>query len=471
MLNCMRLFFGVILISFITPTLGVPLSPSVKDIASRFSVDNQRAFYLFADSHSQKIVWYIPKIASIQKSGGLPNFNVDTKLFTEGPFNGMESVAFNGAFSTIIENQRLTQLNVEASTKGYILRPANVIGAHTRVMLAGFMLDNQSELNVQCVEENYNSPWGAVVIPICRAQTLEGTWLPIDFISEFNSTLASAGSIDQTLPFSGETLPGWEYTINDLLQSGSSWDGLIQMAIEWDLPTYRTQQDARYDINWRALINYVRTNAKNNYRWRLSLSQVNSILTQAVDERRGISIRYYSSAGSSQSSAYSELQKKRVTSRIVHKLRKLLFTTIGRRNLPFYERVKVLDVPKDIYLPPRIELEQRWGSNVIAQADQLESRYDRLRASAVACEGPILMFQRNPCYEEIPEPIITPPIYHREYYVLKSHYRMLIRNSISSYNLYNTDIEQVSATTLLGIDCIHGSIGENLHFVNDSSCQ
>lgn len=470
---------------------AVPLSPSVKDVAGSFSIDSQRGFYLFADSHSNSLVWFIPKLASIQKVNGSPTFSVNEKWISEGPFNGLQATTFAGAFSTIVDNNQLAQLKVEALMKGYTLKPAQVTGANTRVLLAGFLLDNQGQLNVECTEETWNSAWGPVVIPICKAQTPTGEWVPVDFASDFNSSLASTGTVDQTLPFSGETLPGWDYVINDLLNYGSSWDGLIQMSIEWQLPTYNTQVDAKYDVNWRALANYVRSKARYSYRWRMTLSQVNLILKEAIKQGTGISIRYYTQSGASQATEYSEVQKLRVQSQIVKRLRNILFTPISRHILPIEDRLRVLEVPNEIHFPPRFELDRRWGGEEVTRnATRLESRYGQIIPEVLPCPDPRLVPNNTLCHElppctesrlmpdntlcrELPRPlpIITPPDYHREYYVLKSHYFWLLHNVVSSFTLHNTDIEQVSATTLLGIDCIEGRIGETLRFSRDSACQ
>jgi hypothetical protein len=464
--------FAIALLIMVHNAWAVPLSPSVKDITSRFTVDTQRAFYLFADSHESNLIWYIPKTANIQAVDGLPQFSVNETLLTEGPFNGLPAVSFTGAFSTIYANPQLGALRLEASIKGLTLQPAQVIGAHTRVLLSGFQLDNQEQLRVECKEESWGSSAQQIVIPVCRALTLSGEWVIVDFVSAFNSSLATAGTIEQTLPFSGETLPGWEYIINDLLSTASSWDALMQMSIEWQLPTYNGQIDAQYSVNWRKLVDFIRLKIKHSDAWQLTWPQVDTLLHEAVKQAAGINIRYYAATGTSQTTPIDFLQSQRVKSQIIKRLRNTLFVPLSHEFLSHEEKLNVLEVPADIYLPAKLSLEQRWGSNIVTNSEQLEGLYEEMHsASTSACSSPEIFSFNSGCVDQMPQPIRVSPIHHREYYVLKPHYAWILGNRVHSFTLYHSDIEQISATTLLGIDCIEGAIGAPLKYANVPGCR
>lgn len=462
------IFYSIV---FSNTVLSTPVNPQVKDIAGHFSVDIQTQFSLFADSRDRRLVWYIPKSATIKNNGGRPALNVTSDIITSGPFKDLTSINFAGTFTTMSSISGYTRLKFEASAKGFYVRPAIATSANTQVLLSGFMLDNNGDLNVECSEVTWDTPSGPVVIPVCKAQDSHGQWHEIDFVSQFNSTLAQHGSVIQSLPFSGTTLPGWEFYISSLLQTGSNWDGILQMAIDWELPTHTTVTDAKYAVNWRTLTNYIRSQIR-AYRWRLTLPQVLNILKNAVRYRKGI-YTSYNNNGQWSSVPASDFQKYWIENRIIHKLRRHLFVAITPRHLTYKEKMKIFDVPRDIYLPTQVEFNSKWGHEATRDFRSIEDRYTEMDARMkLICPEPRVGGKVLPeCnYEPTPRPIITPPIFNGAYYILKSNYFWLMQNVTSHFTLSHTDIEHVSATTLLGIDCIMGDIDMPLIYLNDPAC-
>lgn len=447
-------------------SLAIPVSPSVKDVSGYFSIASQNAFHLFADSVNPNLVWYIPKVATIELHNSRPSLTVSSEQIVSGPFNGFDSVAFSGRFSTLNRNSRFSGLQSEAILRGFSLRPAEAIGANTRVMLAGFLLDNEGKLKVNCSEEVWTTPGGTIVVPVCKAKTQSGEWLPVDFLSDFESTLAQPGNIIQTLPFSGKTLPGWEIIINSILAAGTNWDGLIQLAIEWQLPTHLNGLDARYQVDWLQLANFLRPKVRVSG-WRLSLPEVNALIEEVISERAGIKVTYLKD-GSESENAFSLSQKARVEASIADRLRKYLFTLVSHpADLSVADKIHFLDAPRDVYLPPREEFEQKWGGETIDRFPVIQQQYEHSLQSNEFCQEPML---QSTCPIPLPPPVRHLPDERQAQYILKANYFWLIDNTTSDFKIYHTDIEQASATTLLNIDCIKGAIDQPLIFVNEPAC-
>ncbi|MEI5637820.1 MULTISPECIES: hypothetical protein [unclassified Pseudoalteromonas] len=453
---------------FSVTSLAIPISPSVKDVSGYFSIDSQNAFHLFADSDNSNLVWYIPKVASLDSAGGRPVFSVSSEQILSGPFNGLNSISFAGQFNSLTRNNRLSALRLEALLKGFNLQPVEAIAANTRIILAGFLLDNEGRLQVNCTEETWSNPSGTIVIPVCKAKSQTGEWLAVDFLSEFESTLAQPGNIGQKLPFSGKALPGWEYAINTLLESGTSWDGLIQFAIEWQLPTYSRKLDAKYRIDWLQLSDVLRPKIKRTG-WRLSLTEVNEFIAHAIAERAGVKITYFKDRTQSQS-AFSLTQKLRVESSIKNRLQKYLFTFVSHPSmLSTAARIELLNAPRKVFLPSRDELENKWGSEVTDRFPAIAQQYDQSSPLCLhSVEGKVCHSPMPPIL--LPPKDIEPPTNHQGYYILKANYLWLINRTISDFTVYHTDIEQVSATTLLNIDCVEGAIDQPIIFVNELAC-
>ncbi|MBE0365403.1 hypothetical protein PULV_a2190 [Pseudoalteromonas ulvae UL12] len=467
---------------------ATPVSPEVDNIASRFSVDIQREFHLFSDSLNRRTVWYIPKVGGIKRVGNSPAFSVFATTIETGPFSGESAVNFEGKFNALSRTSLIARLNAEASSKGLLIKPAEISAADTRVLLAGFQLDNDGQLKTTCDIEIWQSPNGPIQIPVCKALDDQGNWQEVDFLSSFLAMLPIAGSINQDIPFKGQTLPGWDMAISDLLVTGSSWDAEIQLLTDWKLKTNTQLRDARVTVKWRDLVKYMITKMIENRYWSITKSKLDRILTQAINNRSGISVLYFHSNGLTSQSPQDASQKNRIKNNLLHVLRKELFIPVFSPRNVLTNLVSKPD-PINPHLPyttPSFEeVERKWRKNsdhvyerVVQPVYSINvnkasayypppqcpytSAVNSTRAYQCHDPEPCLYSARGECY---PPP---PPIWEARY-ILKSNYWRLLSKPSSSFNVYLNGIEMLNASTYMTIDCIEGDIDVPLRYV--ANCQ
>ncbi|ATC93711.1 hypothetical protein [Pseudoalteromonas tunicata] len=463
---------------------ATPVSPEVDNIASRFSVDMQSEFHLFSDSINRRLVWYIPKVGGIRKIGSRPAFTVSSSTIETGPFSGESAVSFQGKFNALSRTPNITRLSTEAASKGYYIKPAEVSAADTRFLLAGFQLDNNGILRTTCNIETWQSPNGSIQIPVCKALDDQGNWQEVDFLSSFLASLPIEGNVEQDIPFSGQTLPGWHMSISDLLVTGSSWDAEIQLLTDWKLKTNTQLKDARINIRWRELVRYMISKMIENRYWSITKGHLDNILAQAISSRNGMSVLYYHSNGSTSQSPEDLSQKTRIKNNLLHLLRKELFIPVFSPRNVLSDLVKRPD-PINPYLPyttPTLEeVERKWSKNSYKVYEKIiqpaysvsinknsayypppQCPYTSSADSTIAyqCHEP------DPCSYSIqgacqPPP---PPVWEARY-ILKSNYWRLLSSPSSNFNIYLNGIEILNASTYMTIDCIEGDVDVPLRYI------
>ena len=57
-----------------------PVNPLVVNMHSRYSVDVQGKFHLFADTVDSQLVWYVPKVGGIRNLNGAPSLSVNSSV-------------------------------------------------------------------------------------------------------------------------------------------------------------------------------------------------------------------------------------------------------------------------------------------------------------------------------------------------------------------------------------------------------
>lgn len=513
---------GAMLMLASLPLCATPVNPLVINAGSQFSADIQQRFYLFADSADNALIWYVPKVGGIRNVDGFPKLAVRSGLIPEGPFAGESSLNVSGEFSTAGLAGDLQRLSQEAAQRGFRLQAAEATQAETQILLGGFAVDSSGQLEASCTVQTISTGSGNVDIPVCRARNAQGQWQEVDFMGAFQSVLPQGGrSISQLIPFSGNTLPGWEPVFSELLRTGSGWDGQIQLITDWKINTNLTLKDAAVHVHWRTLYPYLiqRMRAMG---WRAGAEQINQILSDAIVQQRGIQLSFYQANGSLLSTAQHEQQYRRVSADLVQQLRKKLFTPLKRLRFPVWQLANQPDPinPLQAFIAPTsAELQAKWG----AQADRVIQRvpylrYRReieLRQAELAQSGDMSFFtaaslpevQRcnqyplqhnasgarenlqycdNPCYLQQhslayrqcepdeppapPPPPPPPPPPHELAYVLKTNYWWLWQNSSWQYTSYLQDVEQVNVSTFMTVDCVQGTIDSKLTFVNQPGC-
>lgn len=374
-----------------TPVGATPVSPLVVNMTSQFSVDVQRRFHLFADSHDSQLVWYVPKIGGIRNVAGAPALQVISSLIDGGPFSGMQALKIAGEFSTAGLAGDITLLQQDAARLGLRIQAAAATAANTQIMLGGFAVDSSGQMEASCSTYNLTTPTGVVEVPICQAKNAQGVWQDIDFMGAFQATLPVGGSsVSQQIPFSGFTLPGWEGVFNELLRYGSSWDGQIQLVTDWTLQTQLTLKDAEYQVDWRPLYQFLVAQARSRG-WRLSAAQVTEILGQAIIQRKGISISYVMDNQSLAAAPKHDVQHQRVINSIIHQLRKQLFTPVRRLRLSIRDLASLNDPINPLMpfvAPTYAELQRKWGSGVERVVRRVPYYRDRDRYYDVDTQAP-----------------------------------------------------------------------------------
>ena|GEM_PF-6149039 len=374
-----------------TPLGATPVSPLVVNMTSQFSVDVQRRFHLYADSHDSQLVWYVPKIGGIRNVAGVPSLQVVSSLIDGGPFAGMQALKIAGEFSTAGLAGDLSLLQQEASRLGLRIQAAAATAANTQIMLGGFAVDSSGQMEASCSTYNLTTPTGVVEVPICQAKNAQGVWQDIDFMGAFQATLPAGGrSVSQQIPFTGFTLPGWEGVFNELLRYGSSWDGQIQLVTDWTLQTQLTLKDAEYQIDWRPLYQFLVAQARSRG-WRLSAAQVTEILGQAIIQRKGISISYVMDNQSLAAAPKNDVQHQRVINSIIHQLRKQLFTPVRRLRLSIRELASLNDPINPLLpfvAPTYAELQRKWGTEVERVVRRVPYYRNRGRYQDYASQAP-----------------------------------------------------------------------------------
>lgn len=474
-----------------TSVLSTPVTPEVDNIASRFSVDMQTDFHLFADSINRKLVWYIPKVGGIKKVNGKPSFSVSSSIIDQGPFKGETAVDFDGIFYALSRTSSISKLSSEAASKGLYIKPAQVSEAETRVLLSGFQLDNEGFLKTTCKIETWETPNGPIQIPVCKALDDKGVWQEVDFLSSFSADLPLGGDINQDISFNGKTLPGWEGAISDLLVTGSSWDAQIQLLTDWKLKTNTRIKDARINIDWRTLVRYVISQMVHYRYWSITKSKLDNILKTAINFKKGISISYYQANGSITEIASSSNQQDRVRNNLIHTLRKKLFIPIFSPRAPIRTLVKQPD-PINPYLPYTTptyqDVQRKWTSSAAKVYSRVSESSHSLKMNqsstyypprycpytssldtmaAYQCYEPepcnyyeAARASRAPCYPP------KPPVWEPRY-ILKSNYWRLLSFPYSSFNIYLNGIEIMNASTYMTVDCIKGDINIPLEYTSN----
>ncbi|WP_299004327.1 hypothetical protein [uncultured Shewanella sp.] len=461
---------------------STPMSPEANNVSSLFSVDLQNKFHLFSDSLNNNLVWYIPKVGGIKKIDDSPAFSVSTNIINEGPFEGEISVGFNGIFNAMNQTSSISKLSYEASAKGLYIKPAEIYSAETQVLLSGFKLDNNGTLESICDIEVWYTPSGEINIPVCKALDDTGIWRAIDFLSSFSSTLPISGNIDQDIPFHGKTLPGWEDSISELLNTGSSWDAEIQLLTDWTLKSNTNIKDADVYIDWRKLIEHMIYLIRNNLSWSVTLGDLDRFLRHAIKEKKGVSIYYYHENGRIIPYPSKLIQEERVIDGLIHRLRKSLFVPVygSRINIPHLVVSSDPINPKIPYIRPTFEeIANKWQESaeiVYSRISQVRSKLDLSKTSDFIllsnCEYERL---NSPSYYSCPVPLPEPcgnkcntpilPVVEPRY-MLKSNYWRLLSFPHSNFTIYFRGVELLNASTYMTINCIEGDIDVPLRYVD-----
>ncbi|ATC93708.1 hypothetical protein [Pseudoalteromonas tunicata] len=241
---------------FSTLAIAAPLDQSEKDIQGLFSVDTQQAYTLYADSADQNLVWYVPKVGQIALSGAStsapkPSFSVYARAPWTGIFSGQNLVHFGGAFNTSGDRGALLKLESEAHAQGLRISPAQAAKVTTKFLLTDLIVGNDGRINTQCDTEEWNGPNGLVLIPVCKALNSEGEWVNTDFLSKFRTATPRGNSTVSTyIPFQATSMPDWDFTVQEWMETGSNWDANIQAVAEWELTTVKKVRVARINIDW-----------------------------------------------------------------------------------------------------------------------------------------------------------------------------------------------------------------------------
>ncbi|WP_018692163.1 hypothetical protein [Algicola sagamiensis] len=362
------------------PSSANPVSPQVRNVMGLFSVDRQRQFHLFADSNQDNLIWYIPKMGGIRPVQGRPQFGVDHYTLTDGPMNGMNSLSFSGEFSTAGIAGHISALNQEAQQKGFIIRPAKATSADSQFLLSGFKVGNDGLLSANCELESWTGPRGNMDIPICRAVDSDGQWRELDFFMNFHAMTPSGGAVNQIIPFTAKTMPGWDDVVQNLLDTASNWDAQIQVITDWTLQTNTTLKDARVTIYWPDVLSYLISRVRNT-RWQVRSSLIDSLLNDAINGRKGLAILYFQSNGELSQLPQSTRQKNRVQFELIQNLRKALFVPIKPRPMPIRDMVQRADPINPVvpYVPLDPDtLRRKWGRDA-GRIDRLLPNDDRMR--------------------------------------------------------------------------------------------
>ena len=113
------------------------------------------------------------------------------------------------------------------------------------------VVGNDGRIDTHCETEEWTGPNGTVLIPVCKALNNQGEWVNTDFLSKFRAATPRGNSTVSTyIPFQATSMPDWDFTIQEWMETGSNWDANIQAVAEWELTTAKKVRVARINIDW-----------------------------------------------------------------------------------------------------------------------------------------------------------------------------------------------------------------------------
>lgn len=318
----------------ISSATAAPMDPTENPIAKEFTVDVQRAFHLYGDTLDPKLVWYVAKQGMVALNGtstGLPQprFSVYSRMPWNGVFAGENLVYFGGAFDTTGNLGDLNRLQAEAHAKGMTISPAKASSASTKFLATGFEVGADGRVDTKCEFEEWTAPNGNVVlVPICEAMSRDGEYRTSDFMYQFRSAVPRGNSsTSEYIPFQGTTMPGWDFTIGDLMATGSNWDANLQGVVEWELTTEAKTRVARIVVDWKRTFEQASTfTALHN--WSCVDIEIQTFFRRLVDNpdgNSGITVEYLHPDGIYRQDPVDDAQFHKVVDGVYQDMRNELF--------------------------------------------------------------------------------------------------------------------------------------------------
>lgn len=252
--------------------IAFPVSPATKDIASKFPIELQIKYALFADSQNSKLGYFVARQAGITNKPGTNSVNlkVISALSTE-PYFPPENLKINGSFDSTGARTDLNYLLTTAKKLGLTLLPAPISDAETFFIADGFITDASGKIQPYCSFLQVTLPNGtSIKLPSCSAMDQSGNIRPLQSIYALDSSaIDKTGNTQQQLAFDAKAFNQISPLVSEVLASGAGWDNFFSGQLRWQINNGKRIEIATVTVNWidlyaelvkyMAEVNYVMT--------------------------------------------------------------------------------------------------------------------------------------------------------------------------------------------------------------------
>jgi hypothetical protein len=262
--------------------IGATLAPAAasaaaltdKAVPGIFTNRSTQAFKFWM-STSPNTIFYVPKSGGVRVDGDIsnpaPEFAASTIIGTWTPFLNKPLTSIGGTLTSANHLGDYKQMTLDAKAAGYVMAPAPVQAASTRVALIGIP-GTDGVVHTRCITQTYNvqdtddegnpavNPDGSpkmikLEVPACyitdpRDSTKE---IRSDIFIDYNSLDSVTSDVEADYGFQGVIHPANAGLVKSKLRSGARWDDLIKVDIDWTMTQEQTPRYAEIEVNWKSV--------------------------------------------------------------------------------------------------------------------------------------------------------------------------------------------------------------------------
>lgn len=233
--------------------IAFPVSPTTKEIASKFPIELQQKYALFADSQNSTLGYFVAKQAGITNKPGTNSVNLKVvSALSNEPYFPPENLKINGSFDSTGAKTDLNYLLATAKKLGLTLIPAPISDAETFFIADGFITDASGKIQPYCSFLQVTLPNGtSIKIPSCSAMDQSGTIRPLQSIYALDSSaIDKNGNTQQQLSFDAKAFNQISPLVSEVLASGAGWDNFFSGQLRWQINNGKRIEIATVTINW-----------------------------------------------------------------------------------------------------------------------------------------------------------------------------------------------------------------------------